>query len=194
MTVFRSRRHAYQAKLDHHFRGRSRRQVWEYTCDRTVMPEPTRIVVMQENCGRSAADMSSARSPGCNRTSVPRGGPGRGRGAADPACPGPVRGLLGCRPAHARSSFLADLGDAATWPPRAAVGHLAQVACGQRLLGGQGAPLNSGWSPGVGSVNRQPKNGDATAAGLRMSSPAGRRPVVIQDTRAEKPADSSLVV
>jgi hypothetical protein len=67
-------------------------------------------------------------------------------------------------------------------------------ACDQRLLGGQGRPLNSGWSPGVGSVNRQPKNGDATALGSRTSSPAGRRPVVIQDTRAEKPADSSLVV
>lgn len=77
----------------------------------------------------------------------------------------------------------------------AAPGVLRTVAvCDQRLLGGQGRPLNSGWSPGVGSVNRQPKNGDSTALGSRMSSPAGRRPVVIQDTRAEKPADSSLVV
>ena len=68
------------------------------------------------------------------------------------------------------------------------------AACDQRLFGGQGRPLNSGWSPGAGSVNRQPKNGDATALWPRMLSPAGRWPVVIQDTRAEKPADSSLVV
>src|SRR5258708_7576188 len=70
----------------------------------------------------------------------------------------------------------------------------ARAARDQLLLAGQGRPLNSGWSPGVGSVNRQPKNGDATALGSRTSSPAGRRPVLIQDTRAEKPADSSLVV
>src|SRR5215469_2302259 len=61
-------------------------------------------------------------------------------------------------------------------------------------LGGQGKPLNSGCAPGVGSVNRQPKNGDATACGRRMLSPAGRLPVAIHDTSAENPADSSLVV
>jgi hypothetical protein len=63
------------------------------------------------------------------------------------------------------------------------------------LLGGQGAVLlNSGWASGVGSVNRQPNSGDATVFGLRMLSPAGRFPVLIHDTRAEKADDSSLVV
>ena len=64
-----------------------------------------------------------------------------------------------------------------------------------RVLGGQGTvDLNSGWAPGVGSVNRQPNSGDATVFGSRMLSPAGRFPVWIHDTRAENADDSSLVV
>ena len=61
-------------------------------------------------------------------------------------------------------------------PGRPLPGLLAATltSSGQRLLAGQGSPLNSGWSPAVGSVNRQPKKGDATTAGSRMSSPAGR--------------------
>ncbi len=54
--------------------------------------------------------------------------------------------------------------------------------------------MNSGWAPGVGSVNRQPNSGDATVFGLRMLSPAARFPVSIHDTRAENADDSSLVV
>jgi len=61
------------------------------------------------------------------------------------------------------------------------------------VLGGQETvDLNSGWAPGVGSVNRQPNSGDATVFGLRMLSPAARFPVWIHDTRAENADDSSL--
>src|SRR5215472_640968 len=62
-----------------------------------------------------------------------------------------------------------------------------------RLLGRQGTPWNSGWAPGVGSVNRHPNSGELTAPGARILSPAGRLPVSIHLTSAANPADSSLV-
>jgi hypothetical protein len=43
-------------------------------------------------------------------------------------------------------------------------------------------------------VNWQPNSGEETVRGLRMLSPAGRCPVWIHDTRAEKAEDSSLFV
>src|SRR5215469_8890570 len=85
-----------------------------------------------------------------------------------------------------RPKFTVDRLNAESNPP-------AEVSS-YRLLGGQGTPWNSGWAPGVGSVNRHPNSGELTAPGARILSPAGRFPVSIHLRSAANPADSSLVV